>query len=300
MLTNLPGGVNSWVAYLDHAQLPVLRGTVAELARCKENEDNLNGRELSGAILHDPLMTLKVLRYLYSHHSRKQTNEITTIARAVMMVGTTPFFNQFANQPLIDEALADYPQALAGVMRVMSRARHAALYVRDWSVLRHDVESDEVTIAALLHDLAEMLLWCYAPEPMLEIGDMMQRDASLRSAAAQQKVLGFALTELQLALASAWHLPTLLQSLMDPLQADQPRTRSVTLAVALARHSAHGWYDAALPDDYAAIQKLLNLAPEEIRDRIHRVTLQAAHEWEWYGVPPAAAWLPMLPGAWPA
>jgi len=299
MLVNLPRGVNSWVTYLDHAQVPVLRGTVAELARFQENEDNLNGRELSGAILHDPLMTLKVLRYLHSHHSRKQTNEITTIARAVMMVGTTPFFNHFVNQPLIEETLADYPQALGGVMRVMSRARHAALYVRDWSVLRHDIESDEVTIAALLRDLAEMLLWCCAPQPMLEISRLLHHDRTLRSATAQQQVLGFALGELQLALAREWHLPTLLQSLMDPAQADQPRTRSVALAVALARHSANGWFDAALPDDYAAIQKLLNLPPEEIAQRIQRITLQAAHEWEWYGVPPAAAWLPMLPGAWP-
>jgi HD-like signal output (HDOD) protein len=300
MLINLPRGVSSWVAYLDHVQLPVLRGTVEELARFKENEDNLNGRELSGAILHDPLMTLKVLRYLHSHHSRKQTNEITTIARAVMMVGTTPFFNHFTDQPLIDATLADHPEALDGMMRVMSRARHAALYVRDWSVLRHDVESDEVTIAALLRDLAEMLLWCYAPEPMLEISRLLRHDRTLRSAAAQQKVLGFELSELQLALAREWHLPALLQSLMDPAQADQPRTRSVTLAVALARHSANGWFDAALPDDYAAIQKLLNLPPEEIAHRIQRIALQAAHEWEWYGVPPAATWMPMLPGDWPA
>jgi hypothetical protein len=138
-----------------------------------------------------------------------------------------------------------------------------------------------------------------APEPMLEISRLLRHDRALRSAAAQQKVLGFELRELQFALAGAWHLPTLLQSLMDPAQADQPRTRSVALAVALARHSANGWFDAALPDDYAAIQKLLNLPPEEIAQRIQRITLQAAHEWEWYGVPPAAAWLPMLPGAWP-
>ena len=36
----------------------------------------------------------------------------------------------------------------------------------------------------------------------------------------------------------------------------------------LARHSAHGWDDPALPDDYREIAALLNLKPEIVRQRL--------------------------------
>jgi len=38
----------------------------------------------------------------------------------------------------------------------------------------------------------------------------------------------------------------------------------VALAVNLARHSANGWSDAALPDDYEEIAKLLHLQTADI------------------------------------
>lgn len=286
-------GLNAWVSYLDQALLPVLRRTLTEIVQFKEKEDDLNGRELSAVILHDPIMTVKVLRYLESHRGRSQITDITTIDRALMMIGTTPFFKQFTEQPLIEENLADFPDAMEGMMQVMSRARHAAMYALDWSVLRHDVDTDEVVIAALLRDLAEMLLWCFAPGQMLEIRDRMRHDPTLRSAAVQQEVLSFRIIELQIALASTWHLPKLLLSLMDESHAELPRTKCVALAVALARHSANGWSDAALPDDFAAIRDFLKISPDEVWERVRHTALQTAKGWEWYGVPPAAAWIPM-------
>lgn len=297
MITQPLKDVAAWVAYFDQADIPVLARTQAELVRFKANEDDLNGRELADAIMHDPLMTLKVLRYLHTHHSKRQAMEITTIAHAVMMLGTTPFFRYFARLPTIETALKDHPQALNNVMRGMSRARHAALYAQDWALLRNDIESDEVVLAALLRDLAEILMGCFAPRLMLEIRDLMRANPGLRSAEAQQRVLGFRGLELQLALAERWHLPKLLQALMDEGHAKQPRAKNVSLACRLARHSANNWFDAGLPDDYADIAAFLNLREEDVRQRIQRIALQAAGSWTWYGVAPAAAWLPLLPPA---
>jgi hypothetical protein len=39
----------------------------------------------------------------------------------------------------------------------------------------------------------------------------------------------------------------------------EQRVRNVTLAVNLARHSANGWEDAALPDDYRDIAEFLRM-----------------------------------------
>ena len=295
MITHPLSSVAAWVEYFDHADIPVLSRTQYELAGFKQNEDNLNGREIADAVLHDPLMTLKVLRYLHDHHSKRQSMEITTMAHALMMLGTTPFFRHFARLPTVETRLQTYPDALARLMRNMSHARHAALYAQDWAIARNDIEVDEVILAALLRNLAEILLCCFAPELMLAIRDLMRADPQLRSADAQQRVLGFKGLELQRALAEHWHLPKLLQLLMAENNVENPRTKNVALAYRLARHSANHWFDAGLPDDYQEIAQLIKLPEQETWQRIQRVTLLAAKSWSWYGVAPAATWLPLLP-----
>jgi hypothetical protein len=55
---------------------------------------------------------------------------------------------------------------------------------------------------------------------------------------------------------------------MDRNNAENPRVRNVTLAVDLARHSANGWDDAALPDDYSAIEDLLHVSHETLMQKL--------------------------------
>lgn len=193
--------LESWVNYFSQTDIPVLKRTARELSRLRENEENVTGRQVATTILHDPLMTLRVLAYIEAARRKSQTADITTIDRAVMMIGITPFFTRFESLPLVEVSLKEYPQALLGLLRVISRARQASLYARDWAILRHDLDIEEITVAALLHDTAEILLWCFAPALMLNIRDQQMENPSLRSAAAQQAVLGICVTGLQLALA---------------------------------------------------------------------------------------------------
>ena len=278
----LPRDASAWAHALDAVEVPVLRRTVDELARVREREEQVIARDIARVLLHDPMFTLQVLRYLQSHRRAAQTADITTVEHALMMLGVTPFFEHFAELPAVEARLADQPLALEGLMRVACRAHHAALYARDWAILRHDSRADQVAIAALLHDLAEMLLWFIAPEMALSIAELLREDAGLRSGAAQTKVLGFKLMHLQVALISQWQLAALLQSLMDDMHATHPRVINVALAVNLARHSAFGWNNPALPDDYAAIQAFVKLPRPEIMARIGRCATQAAAARDWY------------------
>jgi len=125
--------------------------------------------------------------------------------------------------------------------------------------MHKDFHSEEVRIAALLHDLAEMLMWCFAPEKMNTIFDMQQADKNLRSKAIQEEILGFKLVDLQKKLVEVFQLPPLLSKLMEDQGANEPRAINVALAVNLARHSSNGWDDAALPDDYSDIADFLRV-----------------------------------------
>ncbi|MBU0753222.1 MAG: HDOD domain-containing protein [Gammaproteobacteria bacterium] len=251
--------LDAWVAFYGQAQIPVLRHTVQELERLRENADKVNGRIIANVILHDPLMTLRVLHYIEAHRKKRQTTDITTIERALMMIGIEPFFRDFQDLPQVEDQLKGHPKALLGLLKVINRARKAAQWSREWALARHDLDVDEITVATLLLDVAEILMWCFAPTLALKIRDLQSVDRSLRSSAAQIEVYQVSLQDLQIELSRLWHLPELLTTLMDHSKADNPRVRNVTLAASLARHSANGWDDAALPDDFKAIEELLHI-----------------------------------------
>ena len=121
-----------------------------------------------------------------------------------------------------------------------------------------------------MHDLAEMLLWCHAPLLALRIADQQRLRPALRSIHAQREVLNIALPDLQLALMRAWGLPELFVRVGDwrrPVRA----VRNVLLAVRLARHTAHGWDNAAVPDDLHDIGELLNLRPHATLELVQEV-----------------------------
>ncbi|MBS1161562.1 MAG: hypothetical protein H6R15_3981 [Proteobacteria bacterium] len=261
--------IDHWVLFFSNNSLPVLRVTKRRLDDMRANLDRVDARELARVILQDPIMTVRVLAYIQPMRGRSLQHDITTIASAVMMAGIEPFFNRFAELLTVEDQLkgAD-SHALLGILQIIRRAQRAADYAQEWAIWRHDINMEEVRIAALLHDLAEILVWCSAPTLGLAILGRQKAQPSLRSAEAQRQVLGLTFQDIQLELCRVWHLPDLLQNLIDDDNAGNPRVQNVTLAVRLARHSAHGWEDAALPDDYRDIGGLLNISPEAVRQRL--------------------------------
>lgn len=259
---------DAWVLFYSQAELPVLRHTMNALNGLRENAENVNGRVLSSVILQDPLMTLRVLAYLEKHRGKSQNTDITTIERALIMIGVTPFFSAFENLPLVEDQLKEHPKALLGLLNVIARARKAAHWAREWARLRHDLDVDEITVAALLDEVAELLMWCFAPKLALRVRDLQVQNRSRRSTAAQDEVYGISLHDLKLSLVQAWHLPQLLATLIDENHATHPRVLNVALAVDLARHSANGWDDAALPDDFRAIENLLRISHSSLLNKL--------------------------------
>ncbi len=261
--------IDSWVLFFSNNSLPVLRITKRRINEMRQNLDRVDARELARVILQDPIMTVRVLAYIQPMRGRSLQHDITTIASAVMMAGVEPFFKRFDELLTIEDQLRDADShALLGILQISRRAQRAADYAQEWAIWRHDINMEEVRIAALLHDLAEILVWCSAPKLGLEILARQKAQPSLRSAEAQKQVLGLCFQDIQLELCRVWHLPELLLRLIDDDNADNPRVKNVALAVRLARHSAHGWEDPALPDDYKDIGLLLNITPEAVRQRL--------------------------------
>jgi HD-like signal output (HDOD) protein len=256
--------LTSWTEYFSHvvqnANLPVLAETSEALEAMRLNEDKVDANLLGEVISADPLMTLKVQAYAASHRSKRLLTDTETVTAALVMMGISPFFREFGLQPTVEDHLADQPEALAGLQEVMQRAHRAATFALSFAVHRMDHDAPVVYQAALLHDFADMLMWCHAPALALEMRHAQKADATLRSSAVQEQMLGVKLPELQHALMLAWRLPDLLVRCADDSHAEHPSVKSVALATRLARHTAQGWDNAAIPDDVREIAELLNMS----------------------------------------
>jgi HD-like signal output (HDOD) protein len=103
----------------------------------------------------------------------------------------------------------------------------------------------------------------------MEIARRQQDDPALRSADAQRQVLHVDLASLQQALMATWHLPELLVKISDDHDSTNPQVRNVQLAVRVARHSARGWDNPALPDDVDDIAALLNMGTTPTLHLLH-------------------------------
>ena len=250
----------AWLAYFRDAPIPVLDATAEAVQELAANEDAVDAHMLAETVSADPLMTLKLLAHIGSK-SRRDT-DVETVVAALVLLGIGPFFRHFGELPTLSQTLygtLEEAEVHAGLQAVLKRSNRAARFAIGFAAHRMDPDATVIHETALLHGFAELLLWCHAPSLALEISRRQQSDPGLRSAQAQQAVLGITLADLQQALMKAWRLPELLIRLGDERHAESSQVKNVMLAVRLARHTAQGWDNPALPDDISDIAALLLL-----------------------------------------
>lgn len=259
----------AWVAAFDRLDIPVLASTAEAIEEWRANEDAADAHLLAESLDTDPLMTLKLLRHVAMLRRGRDQSDAETATEALVMLGITPFFRDFGPQPTVEARLADQPDALAGLRQVLRRAHRAARFALGFAVHRGDHDAALIHEAALLHDFAEMLLWVHAPALALLLLRRQQAEPELRSAEAQRTLLHVDLSDLQQALMKTWRLPQLLVQISDDRASHLAQVRNVQLAIRLARHSAQGWDNAALPDDVDEIAALLNLGVQPTLNLLH-------------------------------
>jgi len=255
----LPQGLAGWVGHFLAVDWPVLERTALALEEMRGNEDCVDARMLSDIMVNDPLMTLKLLAHTSVLNRSRRTTDVETVREALVLIGITPFFRAFGPQPTIEQHLQGQPEALAGLLEVIRRGERASHFALAFAVHRFDQDAQIIHEAALLHDFVDMLLWLHAPVLALEILRRQSADPTLRSLAVQRELLGVSLSDIQHALMLAWRLPDLLVQITNDRHEDSSQVRNVLLAIRLARHSALGWGNPALPDDIRDIAQLLNL-----------------------------------------
>ncbi len=255
-----------WVTRLARAELPVLAESTQALAAMVNAIDTIGTRELSAAVLNDPLLTLRVLQAANQQPSRHAAHDITTVTHAVMKFGVGPFLRRFGTLPTIETRLASHPAVATHLAEIIQRARHAATQARDFAAVRHDRDPEEAAIAALLIDFPEMLLCVHAPEVA---ATLLHEERTHAPRAVELQTLGVALADLQQPLAAALGVPEMLRALTDPGNVERPRVFGIHLASRIAHHLEHGAPPEALDDDLRQAATWLRLPLEEITQTVH-------------------------------
>lgn len=244
-------------------------------------------------ILKDPGLALHTLNQLQAGSNNNLRTEISSMAQAAMMLGEDRAKRLTMGHPQLERSLTGY--AKKGYIRTACRAFHAAFQAWDWAHIKNDHAPDEILLATLLHDVAEMALWVAAPEKMHQFRKLMLKDG-LPTDEAQYIAFGESLEHFSREIATHWHLPGLVNDALRPENANLPRVRCVMLAVQLARSAERGWYWEKTERVMPQIAEYLNAPLDEIIPHVHKNAVRAAREAPFYNARHAASLLPMLPG----
>jgi len=264
-------GIDQWVVYLRDKEIPVLPHSQTAMVALREEppeeHERMSPRQLTDFVYSDPYLALKLLRNAEHRRSRRLGQETTTALAAVLQLGYDDMVQLVCGSMVTDASSA-------GARHCVEHAVMAAHIARSWAIYRADVSPDEVTLATLLSDAGELLMWHFAPELPLKAEEELASGRATRTLKAQQQALGFTFKQLTLTLAQAWELPALLGMLIRGT--DTPRANIARLAIDTARHILADTHNAALPSDLVNIHnvvqgatyaQLVSALPIPIEDR---------------------------------
>lgn len=246
------GDLSGWADFLSSSPPPMLASTRDRLAALRLKGEAILPSEIAAIGLSDPLFSAKVIADIQSTRNKRRAMDITTIEHALMMQGIDPFYQKIEGAAILDEHVAPGGLAHSAILAIARRGYVASRLARQWAEKSLDMHPEELQVAALIYDVAETLLWLKAPGHALLIRKIMQESPSMRSASAQQRILGFPLSALTTEIAHRWGLPEILSRLFSGEELG-PRVRTVSLAVRVARHGASSWNNPALPDDWSGV-----------------------------------------------
>lgn len=173
---------------------------------------------VANAILKDFSLTNKILRLINSAYYSRGGGKVSTISRAVIMLGINPVRNIAASLMLF-EHLQNKQQAFQlkenAVMSMFS-----ALVARDLAVSEKIKDREEAFLCAMLQQLGKMLVSYYLHEESQAIDRLcQQKDISEASAAAQ--ILGISYHQLGMSVAAEWGFPGQIIDSMKPYTSDE-------------------------------------------------------------------------------
>lgn len=279
----------------DLLTFPVLEHSAASLERLFRRDSlDVDIGELGRVILLDPGLTLSLLARANAIPHGHLSSPLGAVQHAVMMLGLDRVRALYREQPLFSDRITDEPRRR--LLDLYSRAHHAAVQATGWAQRRADMNPGEVYVAALLQRLGWMVLWLEHPEDAALTETTLREESTHPEPRSREEIerahLGFTTDDLGRALTARWTLPPLLEAVLDPEEAKQPRVQAIRLADRLAFTVDWNWYETPVAELIWEVARFLHAPYHRAANAVHCDAALAARAWRAYETLPAAVALP--------
>lgn len=241
------------------SDFPALSTSVSRVqAFAEAGQDSMQA--LCDEVLQDVALTQKLLRVVNTaHYRRAGTDPISTVSRAVAMIGVAGVRNMALSLMLLDH-MEDKVHAQQLKVEFL-RTVMAGTLASELS-LNHR-QAEEAYLGALFRNLGRLLVSFYLPDDAEQIRALCQPgsdgQAALNEVQAAEKVLGVSLDKLANKVGQLWGMPQSLLDCMAPPRGKLP-------AQSLRGQPEHTWWLASLAND--AADAMLQSEPADLGEAL--------------------------------
>lgn len=196
---------------------PAVSSHISEINQKSSIKGMSSANELSNVILEDYALTAKLLRLVNSSFYGQFGGEITTVSRAIIILGyeqvraaalSIILFEHLKNDQQANELKLETYSALMSAIIAREQAKNLRLNNED--------EIETAFIASMFHELGKLLTIFYFTEEYSEIKNLVENQG-LEEEKAVRSVLGIPYSELGKGIASEWKLPDVISNCMDKI-----------------------------------------------------------------------------------
>ncbi|WP_019450277.1 HDOD domain-containing protein [Cupriavidus sp. BIS7] len=201
-----------WARMAQQGDFPTLQYCVDNIF--KTLNADLTVGEMATSVLSDFSLSQKVIRLANSAMYRSIGGEVTTVSRAILVLGVEAISHLTLGIQLLDYfhgVAPNRPQAA----RALQRALVAGEITRALSQARGINEGEEAVVCTLMHHMSRLLLVFYFPEEWERVEALCAAHPMTENEACQE-VLGVSMVEIAEAAARKWRLPGLIAHAMKP------------------------------------------------------------------------------------
>ncbi|MES2832381.1 MAG: HDOD domain-containing protein [Pseudomonadota bacterium] len=279
-----------WAQVRTRGDLPGFSKAVATIVAAMQG-DNDSEFNMTRAVLADPALTQRVLRLANSAMYSVFGQDINTVSKAVIVLGTESIGHLALGLKLVESLSQASADALdtRGEMEKALLAGHIARQVASAATMR---DGEEAVVCSMLHSLGRMMVAFYLTQPWRAIQTRVAQGEA--EPAVADIVLGMSFSAIGRAVAQQWGLPApLVETLQDvkPRDITEPLDHAEWLAAVstLSTHCASAAWTAGgditdvdagnaianLSSDYAA---MLGLEPQSLADAVQAGRASAVTE----------------------
>lgn len=251
-----------WIKQLSEEDMPIFAGTVANVTKALHSGKS-SASDVANIILQDASLTSRVLKAANTVHFNPTRHSISTVSRAVMVMGFDQIKVITLSMALIDNLRVG--EQRAQLIQEMAFAFHAATQAQEFAKQLKLDDAEDIFVATLLSRLGYMAFWAFAGEESQALLNEMHEGKE--SAQAELKVLGFKLTDLTKTLCHDWSLGELLNEYLNN-RLSAKNTKLISLAVDIATTAQQGWEQLELETVSKRVAQICDVSVEKAKNLV--------------------------------